>query len=372
MTIGILPDEALLEIFSFYLVEASNYIEPWLPLVHVCRRWRSIVFASPRHLDVRVFYTPKRQLEAMLDIWPNLPIYILRTWADRHKPSRWQHESNLIAALEHTNRICQIQLKGRSPSEFEGLLPAMQKQFPTLTGLDIECFQYGFLGALALPEAFLGGSAQHLRSCNLSAVEFPGTWKLLSTANHLVTLCLWHIPHSVYTSPEVMVTCLSTMPNLESLSIGFLSPQSPHNRPDQPNRHLSPLTRVVLPSLTKFKFLVMAEYIEGFVSRIDVPLLNEVNISFFYQPVFDTPRLHDFLTRVEKFKAHNRGGVTFWGGSIEFKPELELGSLILGITGRELGRQVSSMAQLCGSSLHLPSALKRLDIREGFQIVLDR
>jgi len=39
MTIEILPDEALLEIFSFYLVETSERIEPWLPLVHVCLRW---------------------------------------------------------------------------------------------------------------------------------------------------------------------------------------------------------------------------------------------------------------------------------------------------------------------------------------------
>jgi len=76
MTIDILPDEALLEIFNFYLVEESERIQPWLPLVHVCRTWRSIVLASPRRLDIRVFYTPVRQVKVMLDIWPNLPIHI--------------------------------------------------------------------------------------------------------------------------------------------------------------------------------------------------------------------------------------------------------------------------------------------------------
>jgi len=170
----------------------------------------------------------------------------------------------------------------------------------------------------------------------------------------------------MYTSPEEMATCLSTMPNLESLSIGFRSPQSLHNWRDQPNRLLLPLTRVVLPSLTEFKFQVMSEYIEDFVSRIDIPLLDKVDIPFFYQPVFDTPRLHDFLARIEKFKPHSRGGVAFWGSFIEFELEVELGSLSFAIRCEELGQQVSSMAQLCGSSLHLPSALKRLDIREGF------
>ena len=107
MSIDILPDEALLEIFSFWLVEESMNIDPWLPLVHVCRRWRSIVFASPRRLDVRVFYTPNRPVKAMLDLWPNLPIQL---WTHGYQTSLWGCESNLITALELTDRICQIQL----------------------------------------------------------------------------------------------------------------------------------------------------------------------------------------------------------------------------------------------------------------------
>ena len=304
----------------------------------------------------------------MLDIWPNLPIHILRMPADEYKASRSHHESNLITALKRTDRICQIQLKGFSRPELERVLLGMQKPFPALTSLDIECAEYGALAVL--PQAFLGGSAQHLRSCKLWGIKFPGIWKLLFTANHLVTLHLWHIPHSMHISPEGMATCLSTMPNLESLSIGFQRPEFLHTRPDQPNRLLSPLTRVVLPSLTKLEFLVMGEYIEDFVSRIDVPLLGKVNITFIDPPVFDTPRLHDFLARIEKFKPHSRGGVAFWDSSVEFELEFELGSLLFGIICGELGRRVSSMAQLCGSSLPLPSTLKRLDIRTGSPIVL--
>ena len=278
MSVDILPDEALLEIFSFHLEEAKH-IEPWIPLVHVCRRWRSIVFTSPCRLNLRVYLIPrKRQVKVMLDIWPNLPIHIL---ALGYPTPLCNSENNLLAALGLTDRICRIQMDG-SRSDLERILPAMQRPFPALTGINIKCLDYIHRRTITvLPEAFLGGSAQHLRSCDLWAVEFPGIWKLLSTANHLVTLNLWYIPHSMSAPPERMATHLSTMPNLESLSIVFRPPQSLRNWPDQPiRRHPSPLTRVVLPSLSKFRFQAMGWYIEDFVSRIDVPLLNKVDITF--------------------------------------------------------------------------------------------
>ena len=47
VTIGTLPDEAHREIFNFYVdqleIEAEN-IEAWIILVHVCQRWRKVVF----------------------------------------------------------------------------------------------------------------------------------------------------------------------------------------------------------------------------------------------------------------------------------------------------------------------------------------
>ena len=55
-TIDTLPDIVLLDTFDFYLGkenadELYDY-DVWQILVHVCRRWRSIVFASPRRLDI--------------------------------------------------------------------------------------------------------------------------------------------------------------------------------------------------------------------------------------------------------------------------------------------------------------------------------
>jgi hypothetical protein len=53
VTIDMLPEVALLKIFDFHANEDEEQIEAWHTLVHVCRKWRNIVFASPCRLDLR-------------------------------------------------------------------------------------------------------------------------------------------------------------------------------------------------------------------------------------------------------------------------------------------------------------------------------
>jgi hypothetical protein len=84
VTIRTLPDHVLLEIFEIYLGKDDpdkfddyhNYDE-WQTLVHVCHRWRCIVFASPHRLNLKLFCIPQRSVNSkMLDIWPTLPIVV--------------------------------------------------------------------------------------------------------------------------------------------------------------------------------------------------------------------------------------------------------------------------------------------------------
>ena len=124
---------------------------------------------------------------------------------------------------------------------------------------------------------------------------------------------------------------------------------------------------VVLPSLTDFRVQVMSKYIEDFVSQIDVPLVDMVNIDFFDELMFNVPQLHNFLACIEKFKAHCWEAVTFWGYAIKF--QLELGFLSFTILCNMVAQQLLSMAQLCGSALPLLSALKRLDIHKGLPVL---
>jgi F-box-like len=123
VSINILPDVALLEIFDFYIGGKDQYydeeeqkIHTWLTLVHVCRKWRSIAFGSARRLGIRIWYKADLPLEEQLDIWPPLPIAI---WADSGRSH--YDDNNIIAALEHNYRICRIDLWDISCSEMENV-----------------------------------------------------------------------------------------------------------------------------------------------------------------------------------------------------------------------------------------------------------
>jgi hypothetical protein len=72
--IDILPDDVLLEIFEIDTVNED--IHRWHTLVHVCRRWRTVVFASTHHLNLQLRRMSKTPVREMLDIWPALPIFI--------------------------------------------------------------------------------------------------------------------------------------------------------------------------------------------------------------------------------------------------------------------------------------------------------
>jgi hypothetical protein len=110
-----LPDDVLLEIFDFYVdedIDDEDYepfkeqrIEEWITLAHICRRWRSVVFQSPLRLNLRLLCTPAKDT---LDVWPPLPL-IIRNF-DRNFDDEPSSLGNIIAALEHNDRVCQIQV----------------------------------------------------------------------------------------------------------------------------------------------------------------------------------------------------------------------------------------------------------------------
>ena len=104
-TINVLSEDVLLEMFTFYVYEDSD-LDGWQKLVHVCRKWRSVVFASPHPLNLQLLCTNKRPVEKMLDIWPALPIVLSGGY------DKVDGIENIIAALEHniklSSRILQI------------------------------------------------------------------------------------------------------------------------------------------------------------------------------------------------------------------------------------------------------------------------
>src|SRR6266849_8034109 len=252
-----LPDDALLEIFNRYREDQLYFITWWWEtFVHVCRRWRRIVFASPGHLHLLLACNGNTPTKTTPLIWPPLPIAI--TCFPWHAMAKKGIE-NVIFALKCRDRVSEITLDGIEGPVLERFAAVMREPFPALTYLRLSSPE---LTTLVLPDTFLGGSAPRMRSFALLGIPFPAFPQLALSANHLLSLRLWDIPDAGYISPENMATSLAALHYLEALSIGFLTYRSSlvQKNPEIP-------TRVLLPSLTYFSFRGHGEYLKDFRSR---------------------------------------------------------------------------------------------------------
>jgi hypothetical protein len=286
-----LPDDVLLEIFDSCRQDPNfTWFLVWGPngLVHVCQRWRRLVFGSPRCLDLQLSCTHGTPVRQVLSCWPPLPINIYFSNLKGFTPD---DEDSLFATLEHPDRIRQVRLNLIDPL-LSKVIMAMQEQFPILTHLTLE---WDDDNHPALPNGFLGGSAPCLQYMHLMGVPFPGLPILLSSTSDLVHLYLNDIPQEGYISPEALLACLAALPRLEFLHFEFkLAIFHPHRI------HTPLLPRILLPILTSFEFRGDGEYLANLVSRIDCPRLNKIHITYLRWP-FDlqVAQMFQFIDRSE-------------------------------------------------------------------------
>ena len=357
-TIGILPDNALLEIFDFYRNshdDATRTVWKWHLLVHVCQRWRQIVFASPHRLNLQILCTQRTPVRKNLGIWPVLPIVI-----DYHYSGGGitpDDEDNVITALEHPDQVCYVRLD-ITGSQLGKMAAVMQEPFPVLTRL--------FIGsddvyAPVLPGAFLGGSAPSLQEIALSGIPYPTLPTLLLSASELVELSLHEIPQTGYISPEAMVACLAVLPRLTTLRIGFQSATRPDRiRPP-------PVARNVLPALTSFRFNGASEYLEDLTAQIDSPQLSQIFVFYLNQFVdFQVAQLSEFIdrsvgTQIALFRHAQVTFVSDWVSFTTYPLEIHpiSGSLPVRtlISCQGIDWQVSHMAQVL---IHFSAALSNV------------
>jgi len=128
--------------------DTKEEIEAWQTLVHVCRRWRGVVFGSPRRLNLRLVCTPETPVRDTLDVWPPLPLVI------QGCAFGISGADNIAAALGRSDRVYKIHLDG-----VDGLL--LGKGFggdggaiPELTHLELSSDDE--TAAKVLPDSFLG------------------------------------------------------------------------------------------------------------------------------------------------------------------------------------------------------------------------
>jgi hypothetical protein len=337
LTIHVLPYDVLLGIFGYYLSWKGS---AWPALVHVCQRWRNFVLGSVRHLKLQLYCIGGKPVRKMLDIWPPLPIILHHI-----NPPSWDVD-NIVAALECNDRVRDIDLTGVARPQLQTILAAMQMSFPALTHLAL---MSDLLSTVApvVSNSFLGGSAPSLRSLVLGRIPFPGLPNLLLSSTNLVDLALYHVPNSGPISLEAMATCLSRLTRLNSLSLDF---QSTQLFPDRERRRPP---RFVLPALTRFSFRGVRGYLEDLVSRIDAPLLEDLDVVFHYEPMLETPQFAQFLSRIPKLETCKEVHVAFLSEMVIVQlccPFSMVPRFFL-MTACMFHEQLSYLAEVCRTSL---------------------
>jgi len=307
VSIATLPVYVLLEIFSFHVATAYHEDE-WHTLVHVCQKWRSVAFASPRRLGLQLLCSEGRLAKTTLEVWPALPIIIKDYYAENLQ----LEDVNAMDILKYKDCIREVNIQFIPSPLLEGIA-TIKVPLPALTSLTLQSKDES---APALPDSFLGESAPLLQELSLDGIPAPAVHKFLSSTESLVSLRLWNIPPSGYISPEEMATSFSTLTKLKRLVLGFRSPR-PQTDTEIEGRHSPLLPRIVLPALARFQFKGNSEYLNDFVAPIDAPMLDNIAIMLFHQLIFDTPQLSYFLGRTKGFNVACRADVVFFGYRVQ-------------------------------------------------------
>jgi len=354
LTIDKLSDDVLLRIFDSHRREDEdeNGTWRWQVLVHICKRWRRIIFAYPGRLDLQLVCRSKADVKTALDIWPALPISIQASFYGNCADG-----DDVIGTLEDRDRIVGIDFGGLTRSKLEKCVALMQQSFPVLSSLRLFADKGN---TYVIPDAFLGGSAPRLERVSWARIRFPALPKLLSSARDLVDLHLGFFSFEDI-SLEAMVTCLSVLTRLRSLNIDFKEKVS---SPDPTSQSPTSLTPTVLPALTNFSLGGPSEYLEKLLTQIATPLLEDGDLQFYDAPRFDTPGVSQFIHRTGMFKLPSEVDV-YIRKSVLFALSSSIGpkkKYAMAFSGSDfnLYTEVKLMEQICTQYPPLLSHIERL------------
>ena len=324
--------------------------QSWPTLVSVCQKWRQIVFTSPLGLNIRLHCTYKTPVLKALCLWPGLPITIQYGGAPNLDPPAPKDDDNTIAALKQSDRVSSISLT--VTSSLLEKLSAISEPFTKVEEF-VLCSQDNL--QLTFPSSFHLGP--RLRTLHLIRIAIPSFPRLLSPSQFLVDIQLHEIPSSGYFPPEAFVNALSGTTQVRSLSLHFLSLP-----PSRNYLRLPPLSgeRVALPALTYLKYRGTSKYLDSFLARLDAPRLDEIKITFFYQPTMDASQLGRFIHGTELHTSLIQADVETSADAISifFTDSSTSTPLRLQISCKQLDWQLSCMAQVCDQvSLFLSSVI---------------
>ncbi|KAI9450229.1 hypothetical protein BJY52DRAFT_199055 [Lactarius psammicola] len=337
-SIEVLPDDVLLQIFGSYRASSPTH---WHRLIHVCRRWRRIVFSSPRSLDLRLYCKHGTPVLKTLDCWPAFPIVVQYRGCPILNPPTPEDEDNIVAALKHSDRVYSISLT--VTHSLLKKLGTIEEPFPGLEDLDLD-LRFG----PPFPGHIRWGT--RLRSLRLTEISLAAIPQLLLSSPNLVDLRLHEIHSFSNLSSQSFASALSEMTQLQSLSLS-VSPSLLF-----PFRLHSSLIDIppfsgerVLPALTRLKLRGNCDSLNSFVAGIDAPRLVDIEIMFTFQPTIDVSPLSQFIDRIEIQKPFRRASILSSECAISMfltRPRAPT-RLELGISCGQSDRQLSSMSQIC-------------------------
>ena len=211
-------------------------------------------------------------------------------------PPAPEDEDNIIAALEQSDRVISISLTvTRSLME---KLSAIQKPFLELQNLVLLSLD-GL--PLILPITFQWG--QCLRRLHSTGVEFCAHLQPLylgssqCSSTNIIDLQLHSTSLHLEISPIILKNVLSEMTQLRSLSLRFRSATNNHF-PLPPH-----VERAALPALTCLNFQGSIAYLEGILTIIDIPSLEDIDITS-DNPFLALPNFKHFIDRIESHRSH--------------------------------------------------------------------
>ena len=369
VTIEVFHDDVLLEIFDFYrlyAIKQSRGSWKWLRLAHVCRKWRRIIFRSQHRLGLRILCEDGAPIESALAFWPNLPLV-----AKFHSGEKSKNiPGNVMVALHHLDRLCEIDLHVTS-SLLAQIVEVTHEPCQALESICITVETHRGPSIL-VRNAFLGGSAPHLRKIKMEGVPlpFPEIRQILLSTNNLVELHLSKIPNDACFSPNDLVTGLSNSLQLKRLTVDFHSPAS-----SPPSMTCPPSRRTTLPSLIFLEFHCESEYLEEFVAQMEFPSLSNFAIMLSNDIFFEIPRFYKIIPRLNVLGSHAWAIVTHTVDSVsvllsrEVKLERwsvsELEDCFLEASCRRLDWQLSFITQITSQLSPLLSSVHSLSIRGG-------
>ncbi|KAH9015727.1 hypothetical protein EDB83DRAFT_235160 [Lactarius deliciosus] len=345
VAIGRLSDEVLLNVFRYYTDASPRF---WPRLVHVCRKWRHIVFSSQWALHLRLFCTPGTPVLETLDRWPALPIVMEYGGSPALDPPTPEDENNIMVALKQSDRISSISLTVTSSLRerlfaIEG--PLSQLEYLVVLSQD----QVGMRPTL--PSTFRW--CPRLRSLHFTRVIFPPLPQLLYSSKKLVDLRLHEVAHLPL---EALANALSQMTQLRALSLHFL-----------PTASLVPSSSgeyIFLPSLTHLDLRGITKYLEGYLTKIDAPRLGDIEITTLDEPIFDASSLFEFIDQTKMQHSYHRADILFSELSVSISLTQPAPTCLkLQVCYESLSRHLFSMAAvICNYFSAQPSYMEDLRI----------